>query len=54
VPALFLFVGVTPRDKDAQTVPANHSDFFYVDESALPLGTAVMTNLTLDYLGSPR
>lgn len=54
VPALFLFVGITPRDKDAQTVPANHSDFFYVDESALPLGTSVMTNLALDYLQTPH
>ena len=50
VPALFFFVGVTPRDKDAATAPANHSDFFYIDEGALPVGISAMTQLALDYL----
>lgn len=54
VPALFFFVGVTPRDKDPKTVPSNHSDFFFADETALPIGMAAMTQLTLDYLNAPR
>ncbi len=54
VPALFFFVGVTPRDKDATTAPANHSDFFFIDERALPLGISAMTQLALDYMSASR
>jgi amidohydrolase len=50
VPGMFLFLGVTPRDKDAKTAPANHSPLFFADESALPVGVRVMANLALDYL----
>lgn len=50
VPGLFFFLGVTPRDQDPATVPANHSPLFFADESALPVGVKVMTNLALDYL----
>jgi amidohydrolase len=54
VPALFFFVGVTPEGKDPKTAPANHSDFFYADEAALPVGLKAMTHLTLDYLKASR
>ena len=50
VPGMFLFLGVTPRDRDAKTAPANHSPLFFADESALPVGVRVMANLALDYL----
>jgi amidohydrolase len=50
VPGQFVFLGVTPRDQDEATAPANHSPLFFADESALPLGVRVMTNLALDYL----
>jgi amidohydrolase len=50
VPGMFFFLGVTPRDRDPKTVPANHSPLFYADESALPVGVRAMTNLALDYL----
>ena len=29
--------------------PQNHSPLFFADESALPIGVKVMTNLALDY-----
>ncbi|MGE0406722.1 MAG: amidohydrolase [Candidatus Korobacteraceae bacterium] len=50
VPGLFVFLGVTPRDQDYKTAAQNHSPLFFADESALPVGMKVMTNLTLDYL----
>ncbi len=50
VPGLFVFLGVTPRDQDYTTAPQNHSPLFFADESALPVGVKVMTNLALDYL----
>ena len=50
VPGQFVFLGVTPRHQDHTTVPQNHSPLFVADESALPVGVRVMTNLALDYL----
>jgi len=50
VPGLFFFLGVTPKDQDPTKVAMNHSPLFYADESALPVGVKVMTNLALDYL----
>jgi amidohydrolase len=50
VPGLFVLLGVTPRDQDYTMVPQNHSPLFFADESALPVGVKVMTNLALDYL----
>jgi len=50
VPGLFVFLGVTPKDRDVRTVAANHSPLFHADESALPLGVRTLTNLALDYL----
>jgi len=50
VPGQFVFLGVTPRGQDEATAPQNHSPLFFADESALPLGVRVMTNLALDYL----
>src|SRR5829696_801571 len=49
VPGLFFFLGVTPPDQDPAKVAINHSPLFYADESALPVGVKVMTNLALDY-----
>ena len=50
VPGLFVFLGVTPRDQDYTKVPQNHSPLFFADESALPIGVKVMSNLAIDYL----
>jgi amidohydrolase len=50
VPGLFFFLGVTPKNQDHTKAPQNHSPLFFADESALPVGVKVMTNLALDYL----
>jgi amidohydrolase len=50
VPGLFFFLGVAPKDQDLLKAPMNHSPLFFADESALPVGVKVMTNLALDYL----
>ncbi len=50
VPGLFLFLGVTPPDRDPATAPTNHSPLFYVDESALLTGVDLLTGLTLDFM----
>lgn len=50
VPAMFIFLGVTPKDQDYTKAAQNHSPLFFADEAALPTGVKVMTNLALDYL----
>jgi len=50
IPGMFVFLGVTPPDRDPRTVPTNHSPLFFADEGALPVGVRVMTWLALDYL----
>ena len=50
VPAMFFFLGVTPRDQDWTKAPQNHSPLFFADESALPVGVRALTNLAVDYL----
>ena len=50
VPGMFFFLGVTPKDQDPSKAAMNHSPLFFADESALPIGVKVMTNLALDYL----
>ena len=50
VPGLFFFVGATPKGQDAALAPSNHSDKFFLDESALDLGLRAMLQVALDYL----
>ncbi len=52
VPGLFFFVGATPKGQDPVKAPSNHSPEFFLDESALGLGTRAMLQVTLDYLGA--
>jgi amidohydrolase len=47
---MFIFLGVTPRDQDWTKAAPNHSPLFFADESALPVGVRVMSNLAIDYL----
>lgn len=49
VPGLFVFLGVTPKDKLA-SADSNHSPRFFLDESALPRGVRAMAHLAADYL----
>jgi amidohydrolase len=50
VPSFFYMVGVTPQGTDVTAAPANHSDLFYLDESALPLATRALARVAVDYL----
>ena len=52
-PGLFFFVGVTPAGQDPATAPANHSDYFYVDEESIPIAIRALTEVALDYLNEP-
>ncbi|HET9426120.1 MAG TPA: amidohydrolase [Gemmatimonadaceae bacterium] len=49
-PGIFYFLGVTPKDRDVNTVARNHSPKFFVDEAALPLGTRSLAAMAIDYL----
>jgi len=53
VPSMFFFVGATPAGQDPRTAPSNHSPKFFLDESALDLGTRALLQVALDYLQSP-
>ena len=50
VPGFFYFVGATPKGQDPNTAPSNHSPQFFLDESALPLGTRTLLQVAVDYL----
>jgi amidohydrolase len=50
VPSVFYMVGVTPKGTDVVSAPANHSPLFYLDETALPLATRAIAQVTADYL----
>jgi amidohydrolase len=50
VPGFFFFVGATPKGQDANTAPSNHSPQFFLDESALNIGTRSLLQVATDYL----
>jgi metal-dependent amidase/aminoacylase/carboxypeptidase family protein len=52
VPGLYVFLGITPRDQDPATAAPNHSPEFFVDESALVVGTRTMATLAVNFLAS--
>jgi amidohydrolase len=52
VPGLFVFLGVTPRHQDPAKAAPNHSPAFFVDESALVVGTRTMASLAVNFLAS--
>lgn len=54
VPGFYYFLGVTPAGTDPATAASNHSPEFYVDESALKVGTATITQLALDYMDNHK
>lgn len=49
VPALFVFLGVTPADHDMLKAPVNHSPFFTVDDDALKTGVRAHVEFILNY-----
>ena len=50
VPGLYLFLGITPDGQDPATAAPNHNPQFFVDESALVVGTRAMATMVVDYL----
>ena len=52
VPGVFVVLGVTPPAQ-VGTAAANHSQKFFVDETALVTGVRVLANLAADYLFMP-
>lgn len=54
VPGFYFFVGATPKGVDASTAPSNHSPQFFLDESALPIGTRALLQVALDYMSGAR
>jgi amidohydrolase len=53
-PGIYVFLGVTPRDQDPAKAAPNHSPKFFVDESALVVGTRTLSMLALNFLNTPR
>ncbi|MDV6316143.1 amidohydrolase [Idiomarina sp. HP20-50] len=50
VPGMFVFLGVTPPERDMASEPSNHSPYFYADEDALKTGTELYVNWALESL----
>ncbi|MDE2730481.1 MAG: amidohydrolase [Bacteroidota bacterium] len=50
VPGLFVFLGISPPGTDFETVPRNHSPYFFADEDALLTGVRTMASLAVDYM----
>ena len=50
VPGLYMFLGITPEGQDPATSAPNHNPEFFVDESALVVGTRTMATMVVDYL----
>ena len=53
VPGAYLGLGATPRGTDPASAPNNHSAQARFDESALPVGAAVLAGIALDRLARP-
>jgi len=52
VPALYVYLGITPQGQDPSKAAPNHSPLFFVDESALVVGTMTLAFLAADFLTS--
>lgn len=51
-PGLFVFLGITPLDQDPAKAAPNHSPSFFIDESALVVGTRTLATLAVNFLAS--
>ena len=49
-PGLYVFLGITPDGQDPATAAPNHNPAFFVDESALVVGTRAMAMLAVNFL----
>ena len=52
IPAVYVFVGVTPADQDPSAAPTNHSPLFFVDEGSLSIGVRTLASLAVDFLAT--
>ncbi|MBC8650781.1 amidohydrolase [Pseudomonas sp. MTM4] len=50
VPGLYMFLGITPEGQDPANSAPNHNPEFFVDESALVVGTRAMSTMVVDFL----
>jgi amidohydrolase len=50
VPGFYFFLGGKPKNVTVADAPAHHTPYFYIDESGLKLGVALLSQLALDYL----
>jgi amidohydrolase len=53
VPALYVFLGATPRGQDPTTAAPNHNPRFLVDDSVLVVGTRALASMAASYLTNP-
>ncbi len=50
VPGLYFFLGITPDGQDPASAAPNHNPNFFVDESALIVGTRAMSGAAIQFL----
>jgi amidohydrolase len=51
-PGLYVFLGITPRGQDPAQAAPNHNPDFFVDESALVVGTRTLGSLAVNFLSA--
>ena len=51
-PGLYVFLGITPEGQDPATAAPNHNPEFFVDESALVVGTRTMAMMAVNFLSA--
>jgi len=49
-PALFFFLGGSPKGKDPKTAPPHHTADFFVDEAGMKTGIRAFCSLVIDYM----
>jgi amidohydrolase len=54
IPGLYVYLGITPQGQDPAKAAPNHSPNFFVDETALVVGTWTLSFLAADFLTSAR
>lgn len=51
-PGLYVFLGITPEGQDPATAAPNHNPEFFVDESALVVGSRAMAMMAVNFLAN--
>lgn len=54
VPGLYFFLGITPAGQDPASAAPNHNPDFFVDKSALIVGTWAMSAAPINFLGAGK